>query len=70
MWPWVKAPSSTICGLLLPLAHMIFFILNNSKNYLGPNKFTCLKALAWNLGMLIALLVSAASVYYYIYSHL
>jgi hypothetical protein len=34
MGPRIKAPGSAICGLFLPLAYMIFFILNNSKNYL------------------------------------
>ncbi len=70
MGPWVAVPTSAICGLLLPLAYMIFFILNNSKKYLGPDKFTGSKAVAWNLGMLIALLASVASVCYYVYSHL
>jgi manganese transport protein len=70
MGPWVAVPTSAICGLLLPLAYIIFFILNNSKKYLGSDKFTGLKALAWNLGMLTALLTSIASVCYYIHSHL
>lgn len=68
--PWVAVPTSAVCGLLLPLAYVIFFILNNSKNYLGPDKFTGSKAVMWNLGMLIALLTSIASVCYYIHAHL
>lgn len=70
MGPWIAVPTSAICGLLLPLAYTIFFILNNSKQYLGPDKFTGPKAVVWNLGMLIALLASVASVCYYVYSHL
>ncbi|UCE46907.1 MAG: hypothetical protein JSW47_15010, partial [Phycisphaerales bacterium] len=70
MGPWIAIPTSAICGLLLPLAYMIFFILNNSKKYLGSDKFTGPKAVSWNLGMLIALLASVASVCYYVYSHL
>jgi len=67
---WVAVPASAICGLLLPLAYIIFFILNNSKKYLGQDKHTGLKAVAWNSAMLIALLASIASVCYYIYSHI
>ena len=70
MGPWVAVPTSAVCGLLLPLAYLIFFILNNSKKYLGPNKFTGSRAVLWNLGMLVALLASIASACYYIYSHI
>jgi Mn2+/Fe2+ NRAMP family transporter len=70
MGPWIAVPTSAICGLLLPLAYTIFFILNNSKQYLGHDKFTGPKAMVWNFGMLIALLASVASVCYYVYSHL
>ncbi|MHA2315590.1 MAG: divalent metal cation transporter [Candidatus Hermodarchaeia archaeon] len=70
MGPWIAVPTSAVCGLLLPLAYIIFFILNNSKTYLGPDKFTGSKAVIWNLGMLIALLASIASVCYYVYSHI
>lgn len=70
MGPWIAVPTSAVCGLLLPLAYTIFFILNNSNKYLGPDKFTGPRAVLWNLGMLIALLASVASVCYYIYSHL
>jgi len=68
MGPWIAVPASAICGLLLPLAYIIFFILNNSKKYLGSAKPTGLKAVMWNLGMLTALLASVASVCYYLYS--
>lgn len=68
MGPWVAVPTSAICGLLLPLAYTIFFILNNSKKYLGPDKPTGLKAVMWNVGMLAALAASIASVCYYLYS--
>jgi Mn2+/Fe2+ NRAMP family transporter len=70
MGPWIAVPASAICGLLLPLAYIIFFILNNSKKYLGPAKPTGLKAIMWNLGMLTALLASVASACYYLYSHI
>ncbi len=70
MGPWVTVPTSAVCGLLLPLAYMIFFILNNSKRYLGLDKFTGPRAVVWNLAMLVALLASIASVCYYLYLHI
>ena len=70
MGPRVAVPTSAICGLLLPLAYVIFFILHNSKKYLGADKHSGAKAVAWNVGMLVALIASIASVCYYIYSRL
>jgi len=67
--PWVAVPASAICGLLLPLAYIIFFLLNNSKKYLGQDKPIGAKAAIWNIGMLAAIIVSAASSCYYLYTH-
>ena len=69
MGPWIAVPTSAVCGLLLPLAYIIFFILHNSKKYLGPDKHTGLKSVLWNVGMLVALLTSIASACYYIYTN-
>ena len=70
MGPWVAVPASAICGLLLPFAYIIFFILNNSKKYLGQDKPRGAKAFAWNTGMLIAIIISITSACYYLYSHI
>ena len=70
MGPWVAVPASAICGLLLPFAYIIFFILNNSRKYLGPDKPTGTKAIIWNIGMLIAIITSITSACYYLYSHI
>jgi Mn2+/Fe2+ NRAMP family transporter len=69
MGPRVAVTASAICGLLLPFAYIIFFILNNSKKYLGPDKPTGIRAAFWNIGMIIAIIVSITSACYYIYSH-
>jgi len=69
MGPWVALPASAICGLLLPFAYIIFFILNN-KRYLGADKPTGMKAIFWNTGMLIAIIISITSACYYLYSHI
>jgi hypothetical protein len=63
-------PASAICGLLLPLAYIIFFLLNNSKKYLGPDKPAGTKAVVWNIVMLIAIVISITSACYYLYSHI
>ena len=68
MGPWVAIPSSAICGSLMPIAYIGFFLLNNSKKYLGDNKPTGIKAIVWNIAMLIAITVSIASVCYYLYT--
>ena len=67
---WVAIPASAICGLLLPFAYIIFFVLNNSKEYLGADKPTGIKAILWNTVMLIAIAISIASACYYLYSHI
>lgn len=70
MGPWIAVPASAVCGLLLPFAYVIFFILHNSKKYLGRAKPAGSKAIMWNVGMLAALLASVASACYYLYSHI
>ena len=68
MGPWVAVRASAICGLLLPFAYTIFFILNNSEKYLGKDKPRGKKAFIWNILMLLAIIISVISACYYIYS--
>lgn len=68
MGPWIAVPTTAICCLLLPVAYAAFFMLNNSKKYLGQDKPTGAKAVIWNIGMLTAIIVSAASSCYYLYT--
>jgi len=70
MGSWIAVPASAICGLLLPFAYIIFFILNNSKKYLGTDKPVGTKAILWNIAMLIAIIVSITSAGYYLYMNL
>ena len=70
MGPWIAVPTSAVCGLLLPMIYTGFFILNNSKKYLGADKPKGTKAVFWNLVMLIAIVVSIGSVCYYFYLHI
>jgi manganese transport protein len=66
--PWIAIPTSAICGLMLPIAFVAFFILNNSKKYLGEDKPRGTKALLWNIVMLISICVTLASIVYYLAS--
>lgn len=70
MGPWVGVPTTAICSLLLPVAYLGFFLLNNSKKYLGEDKPKGAKAIFWNAGMIAAIVISTASTCYYIYTNL
>jgi len=65
---WIAIPTSAICGLMLPIAFIAFFILNNSKKYLGEHKPTGTKALVWNIAMLVSISATMASIVYYLVS--
>ena len=68
MGPWIAVPASAVAGLMLPIAYIGFFILNNNSEYLGKDKPRGTKAAVWNIGMLLAIGVSLTSVGYYLYS--
>ena len=67
--PWIAIPTSAICGLMLPIAFIAFFILNNSKKYLGDDKPTGPKAVIWNIAMIISIGATLASIVYYLISN-
>ncbi len=69
MGPWIAVPTTAVCGLLLPVSYAAFFVLNNRRKYLGEDKPRGVKAVIWNVGMLAAIVVSAASSCYYLYTH-
>jgi len=66
--PWIAIPTSAICGLMLPIAFIAFFILNNSRRYLGEDKPSGAKAVAWNIAMLVSIIATVASIVYYLHS--
>ena len=65
---WIAIPTSAICGLMLPIAFIAFFILNNSRKYLGDDKPGGMKAVIWNIAMVISIGVAIASIVYYLVS--
>jgi hypothetical protein len=66
--PWIAIPTSAICGLMLPIAFIAFFILNNSREYLGEDKPRGVKAAVWNVAMLVSIGATLASIVYYLAS--
>jgi Mn2+/Fe2+ NRAMP family transporter len=66
--PWIAIPTSAICGLMLPIAFIAFFILNNRTEYLGKDKPRGTKAIAWNIAMLVSIGATMTSIVYYLIS--
>ena len=62
---WIAIPTAAVCGILLPIAYIGFFLLNNNKRYLGDDTPRGPKALLWNLGMIAAILLTTAGAIYY-----
>ena len=67
--PWIAIHTSAICGLMLPIAYIGFFILQNSERYLKEDKPRGVKRFIWNAAMLVSIFVSLGSVCYYLYSN-
>jgi manganese transport protein len=63
---WIAIPTSAISLIMLPIAYIGFFLLNNSEKYLGEDKPKGKAAFGWNLAMLIAIGITLASVAYYV----
>jgi Mn2+/Fe2+ NRAMP family transporter len=63
---WIAIPTSAICLVMLPIAYIGFFLLNNSEKYMGEDKPRGAKAVVWNSAMLFAILVTVASVIFMI----
>lgn len=63
---WVAVPTAAIGGLVLPIAYIGIFLLNNNKKFLGKDLPVKKKALLWNAGMLLAISISIAYGVYYI----
>lgn len=62
---WIALPTSAICGVLLPIAYLSFFLLNNSKSYLKEHRPSGPKAQVWNMAMVIAIVISIALAIFY-----
>ncbi len=61
---WVAVWTSAICGLMLPIAYIGFFVLHNRRAYLGKDLPTGGRRWLWNLGMALAILATLAFLVY------
>ncbi len=65
---WIAIPTSAIALLMLPVAYIGFFLLNNNKKYLKDDMPRGLKRFWWNLAMILATGITVVSAVYYIVS--
>ena len=63
---WIAIPTSAIALLMLPVAYIGFFLLNNSRKYLGSDMPVGRKRFWWNLAMIVAISITVVSAVYYI----
>ena len=66
MGTWIAIPTSAITLIMLPVAYIAFFLLNNSKKYLGKDKPKGSRAFWWNLAMIVAISITVISAVYYL----
>lgn len=64
MGTWIALPAFTIGLVMLPIAYIGWFILQNSSRFLGEDRPRGRSRMRWNLVLLFSLLVTLASVVY------
>ncbi|MBN1341280.1 MAG: divalent metal cation transporter [Phycisphaerae bacterium] len=67
---WLVVPTSVICFFFLPIAYVTFFVMMNSKRYLGQDRPEGIRRAVWNVGMALAILVVSVAGAYMIYRQL
>jgi manganese transport protein len=61
---WVAVWTSAICGLMLPIAYIAFFVMQNRRGYLGADTPAGGRRWLWNIGMGLAILATLAYLVY------
>ncbi len=73
-WPtlqtYIALPTSAVSSILLPIAYIGWFFLNNNRKFLGDDTPRGWIAKIWNIGMLLAITLASASAAFYIWTHL
>ena len=64
MGPYVILPTSAICGMLLPIAYVGWFVMNNSERYLGADRPQGSRRTLFNAAMLICIVTVLSGVAY------
>ncbi len=57
---WLPVIASSFNLIMMPIAYICFFILQNRRDYLGEHVNKGTKGVLWNTGMMIAILIVAA----------
>lgn len=65
---WLMVPISVFCFFFMPIAYITFFLLMNSRGFLGDDRPKGLRRWLWNIGMLLAICVVTFGGGYKIYS--
>lgn len=63
---WIAIPTSALALMMLPIAYIGFFMLNNSRKYLGDDMPKGKTRFWWNLAMVVAIGITLVSVIYYL----
>ncbi len=66
MGGWITIRASAVAGVLTPIAYIAFFIMNNRRKYLGRDTPTGAKAVIWNAAMILSIVVTIASIVYFL----
>ena len=64
MGPYVILPTSAFCGLLLPIAYVGWYLLNNKTDFLGADRPTGSRGRLYNAAMIASILTVVAGVVY------
>lgn len=64
MGPYIVLPTSAICGMLMPIAYIGWYLLNNNDSFLGKDRPTGKKAKIFNSAMLLCIITVVISVLY------
>lgn len=63
---WIAIPTSAIALIMLPLAYIGFFLLNNSEAYLKEDMPRGRKRFIWNSAMIVAITITLLCVAFYV----
>lgn len=66
MGTWIAIPTSAIALIMLPVAYIGFFLLNNSEKYMRSDMAHGSRRFWWNTGMIVAISITLISALYYI----
>ncbi len=64
MGPYVVLPTSAICGMLLPIAYVGWFVMNNRADFLGADRPSGTRRTVYNALMLLCIAAVLAGVMY------